>query len=510
MIEKIRVKLKNHVYLQIDCDLGIKYELRDHFTFDVPGARYMPKFRAGVWDGKISLFNISTATLYAGVYDELLEFAKAREYEVELVESPYGLPGEKLNILPEDLVEYCKSLEVQSGNKDIKTRSYQYESVFRSLRDKRKTIVSPTGSGKSLIIYFIVRYLLDTLDSRSLIVVPTTSLVHQMKTDFEDYSTKNKFDVESNVHMIMGGYEKNANKKIFISTWQSLMRLPTEWFSKFDCVIIDECQGAKSTELQKLLEKCDNVPFRFGTTGSLSKSATHKMMIKGVLGPTMQVAKTKELMDKKQLSSINIKCIVLNHPNEVKDLFKKSKKKENLDQRKEYEREMDYIVSCEKRNKFIRNLALSLEGNTLILYRYVEKHGDVLNEMFLKKVGDRKYFYVHGSTAVEDREDVRKIVETSSNAIILASYGIFGAGTNIKRIHNVILASPSKSLVVVLQAIGRGLRLASDKTVLNLFDISDDMSYNNKKKNFTYKHMVERLNIYTSEEFPYTITKVDI
>jgi len=501
MTDKIRVKLKNHVFLQLDCDLGIKYELRDHFTFEVPGARFTPKYKAKIWDGTISLFNIVKSTLYAGVYSQLLEFAKSREYEIELVESEYyGLPGEKTNILPEDFVEYCKSLEVQNNDTDIKIRSYQYEAAFRAIRNKRHTILSPTGSGKSLIIYLITRYLLDTADARILIVVPTTSLVKQMTSDFEDYSTKNKFDVEGNVHQIMAGYEKNTKKKIVISTWQSLMRLPPEWFN-FDCVFIDECQGAKSTELQKLLEKCADTPYRFGTSGSLDKSLTHKTMIQGVLGPIIKVASTKELIDKKQLSPINIKCVILNHPKETKNLLKGNK---------EYDVELNYLVSCEKRNKFIRNLVLSLDGNTLVLYRLVEKHGDVLDKMFNEKVGERRYFYVHGNTDVDEREEVRSIVEKSNNAIILASYGVFGAGINIKRIHNIVFASPSKSLVRVLQAIGRGLRVASDKSELLLFDIADDLSNNNKKKNFSYKHLVERLNIYTNEEFPYTLTTIDI
>lgn len=500
MTEVIRVKLKNYVFLQIDCDLGIKYEIKDHFTFDVPGAKFMPKFRAKVWDGKISLFDASNSTLYAGVYPELVEFAKAAGYNIELVESPeYGFPGEKTNILPEDFVEYCKSIEVQSNNDDLKIRSYQYEAAYRAIRDTRHVILSPTGSGKSLVIYLITRYLLDSIDARTLIVVPTTALVNQMTTDFIDYSTKNKFDVDGNVHQIMGGYEKNTKKKIVISTWQSLMRLPREWFN-FDCVIIDECQSAKSAELQKLLEKCADTKYRFGTSGSLDKSTTHKMMIKGAIGPIIKVASTKQLIEKKQLSPVDIKCIVLNHPVEAKTLLRKNK---------EYDVELDYLVSCEKRNKFIVNLALSLDGNTLVMYRLVEKHGDVLNRLFLDKVGDRKYFYVHGKTQVDDREEVRSIMEQSNNAITLASYGVFGAGTNIKRIHNIIFASPSNSLVRVLQAIGRGLRVASGKDELVLFDIADDLS-NNKKKNFTYRHLVERLNIYTNEEFPYTITTVNL
>lgn len=501
MTEKIRVMLKNFVYLKIDCDLGIKYEIKDHFTFDVPGARFMPKFRAKVWDGKVSLFNAANSTLFAGVYPELVEFAKAGGYEIELIESPeFGLPGEKTNILPEDFVDYCKSLDIQSSGDDLKIRAYQYEAAFRAIRDTRHVILSPTGSGKSLIIYLITRYLLDSIDARTLIVVPTTALVHQMVGDFADYSSKNGFDAEGNTHMIMGGYEKHTRKKIVVSTWQSLMRLPLEWFN-FDCVIIDECQGAKSTELQKLLEKCCNTRYRFGTSGSLDKSTTHKMMIQGVLGSTIKVASTKQLMEKKQLSPIDIKCVVLNHSDETKTLLKKNK---------EYDVELDYLVSCEKRNKFIVNLAMSLDGNTLVMYRLVEKHGDVLNKMFLDRIGDRKYFYVHGKTKVEDRESVRSIMEQSNNAITLASYGIFGAGTNIKKIHNIIFASPSNSLVRVLQAIGRGLRLAEGKDGLVLFDIADDLSFNKKKKNFAYRHLIDRLNIYTNEEFPYTITTIDL
>jgi superfamily II DNA or RNA helicase len=171
----------------------------------------------------------------------------------------------------------------------------------------------------------------------------------------------------------------------------------------------------------------------------------------------------------------------------------------------DYQAEMDWLVRNDARNRFIKNLALSLKGNTLILFQYVDKHGKVLHDM-LK--GDNVHF-VHGGVDGGEREEIRHIVEQSSSSIIVASYGTFSTGVNIRNLHNIIFASPSKSKIRILQSIGRGLRKAESKDIATLYDISDDLIWKSKK-NFTIQHFAERVKNYNEEKFDYKIYKVNL
>mgnify|MGYP003704864511 CR=1 FL=1 len=172
--------------------------------------------------------------------------------------------------------------------------------------------------------------------------------------------------------------------------------------------------------------------------------------------------------------------------------------------------EIDYIISHPGRNKLIRNLCRDLKGNTLVLFSYVEKHGDVLYDLINSKVGDtRKVFFIHGGVDTEEREAARQICETEQDAIIVASYGTFSTGINIRNLHNVVFASPSKSRIRNLQSIGRVLRKGDNKSQAVLYDISDDISRKNRL-NYTLRHLKERIEVYNEENFDYEIIPVNI
>ena len=204
---------------------------------------------------------------------------------------------------------------------------------------------------------------------------------------------------------------------------------------------------------------------------------------------------TKELMEKGHLSELDIQCLVLKHT---------PRKFET------YEDEIQYLIGNEKRNKFISKLSIDLKGNTLILYSRVESHGRILYDMINNFVtNDRKVFFIHGGVDAEDREKVREITEQENNAIIVASYGTFSTGINIRRLHNVIFASPSKSRVRNLQSIGRVLRKGKDKVKAKLYDIADDLT-SGARKNYTLNHFIERVKIYAQEQFNYEILTIDI
>jgi superfamily II DNA or RNA helicase len=341
-----------------------------------------------------------------------------------------------------------------------------------------------------------MRYLYANCNvKRTLIIVPTISLVTQLASDFSSYG----FSSDELVHRIFGGQDKQTDKPIIISTWQSLYKLPKEYFKQFDFVVGDEAHLYKSKEISELMCKISNAKYRIGTTGTLDGTKTHKLVLEGLFGTVRKIITTKDLMDQGHIADFNIKCLILKHPDAMCQALKKST----------YQQEIEYIILNEARNKFIANLSLSLKGNTLILYQYVDKHGKILYDMINKEVGDRKCFFVYGKTEGEVREEIRHIVEKEHDAIIIASYGTFSTGINIRNLHNIIFASPSKSRVRNLQSIGRGLRKSETKDSATLYDIADDLRHK-KRDNFTLKHFAERIKIYSEEKFTFKIYKIEL
>ena len=488
---RIHISKLNEVYLKVECDNpGICYELVQYFTFEVPGHKFMPAYRNKMWDGKIRLFSDKTGKIYVGLLDYIKEFCDRNEIGYDIDDDVIDSKDVDIKVVE----EFIKSLKPKSKGKDLTLRDYQTEAIWYGISKNRGMLVSPTASGKSLIIYALIRYYnLLLKDKKILILVPTTSLVEQMYSDFIDYGWDDKY-----LHRIYQGHEKETDKPVIISTWQSLYKLDKKYFQNFGCVVGDEAHLFKSKSLTSIMSKLINCKYRFGMTGTLDGTQTHRLVLEGLFGKVKKVTTTKELIDKDTLANLKIKCLVLKHKEEdckeVKDL--------------KYSDEIQYIVSHKTRNDFISRLCDKLNGNTLCLYQLVEKHGSVLYN--LMKDYDRKVFFIHGGVDTEDREKIRAITEKETNAIIIASYGTFSTGINIRNLHNVVFASPSKSRIRVLQSIGRGLR-KSDRGDIHttLLDIADDFTYKDRK-NFTLNHFLERINIYNEEQFDYQIDKIRI
>ena len=481
MSDLIIVK-KNEVHLTVDAPPHVQQELSDYFTFDVPGAKYMPQYRNRHWDGKIRLFSTATGELYVGLLDKVIAWARKANYSVEFKNNEtYGTPFEENEeISLEGVKDYMTAIS------SFKPRDYQIEGVYDALKYNRRLIISPTGSGKSLMIYAVARYHVGR-KRRILLVVPTTSLVEQMYKDFIDYG----WDVEKYCHKVYAGRKKTTQQRVTISTWQSIYTMDKTFFAKFDVIIGDEAHQFKSKSLIGIMSKMRDTKYRYGFTGTLSGSQTHKWVLEGLFGPSYKVTQTSDLQKKGQLAKLDIRIVLLKHPAIPFD---------------DYREEMNYIIEHEKRNLFIRNLALSLKGNTLVLFSRVEAHGEPLYNL-INSDNDRKVFYVHGGVDSEEREEVRSIVDREADAIIVASYGTFSTGINIKNLHNVIFASPSKSRIRNLQSIGRVLRKGKGKNKAMLYDIADDISVKGKK-NYTLNHLVERVKIYNEENFNYEIRTV--
>ena len=482
-METVHVEKVDEVHIRINAEPSTKMEMSSYFEFFVPGYKFMPAFKNKVWDGKIRLLNTMTGMIYAGLLPYIVKFCKDRGYKVTIDKDLY--PESEYY----DTAGYDLAKEFDSA---FEPRDYQNDAIAHGLFNRRTLFLSPTASGKSFIIYLLSRFHVEQ-GRKVLIVVPTTSLVSQMASDFKEYNKGRELDI----HKIMGGVDKNVEADYTVTTWQSIYKQRKDWFEKFEVVIGDEAHLFKAKSLTNILEKTPHVRYRYGFTGTLDDSQTHKLVLEGLFGPVKQVTETKKLIDEGTLADFNIKSIVLSYPDQVRQLNKN----------KSYQEEIDWIVRSESRNKFIRNLAWSLPGNTLVLFQFVEKHGKLLEPM-LQKDGKRIHF-IHGGVGTQEREDVRHITEATGDNIILASYGTFSTGVNIKRLDNIIFASPSKSKIRNLQSIGRVLRKGNGKSEATLYDIVDDLQWKSKE-NFAVRHFKERVKIYSEEGFEFKIYNVDI
>jgi superfamily II DNA or RNA helicase len=490
----IVISKKDEVYAKITCEKHITKELSEYFTFFVPGYQFVPAYRNRIWDGKIRMFNLQTNQIYLGLLPYIESFCNERKYTFD-----YGDP--RPDIEDEYSVYHAKkfidSLNIHARGEPIEIREHQIDAYIHAMQKRRALLVSPTASGKSLIIYLIFRQLHQYQNLKGLIIVPTTSLVEQLYSDFGDYNDGEM----TNVHRIYQGKEKDTDKPLTISTWQSLYKLPKEYFHQFDYIVGDEAHLFKAQSLTTILTSCVNAKYRIGLTGTLDGTKTHKLVLEGLFGTVKKVISTKELIDKQQLSNFEIKCLVLKHTDEeclkAKDYT--------------YPEEIQYLISHEVRNKFIKNLTVSLGKNTLVLYQMVDKHGKILYDMIreTEKIGNRKVFFVHGGTDTTDREEIRRIMEIEQDAIVVASFGTFSTGINIRNLHNIIFAMPTKSSIRTLQSIGRGLRQNEGKEIATLYDISDDLRFK-KHMNYTLKHFLERTKIYNEERFPFKIYKIGL
>ena len=468
MSNTVTVSKVDECFLKVDCpDDGLAKDLHEFFSFKVPGAKFMPSYKNKWWDGKVYLFSMKTRKIYIGLLPYIDEFCRERGYDFKGVHDVLG--KKQRNNGPISIEDWISVLDLP-----FEPRDYQLEAFKTAVQYGRQLLLSPTASGKSLIIYMLARY----YDMKTVIIVPTTSLVEQMTKDFEEYGYKER------VCKIYHGQEV-FDAPITITTWQSFAKAPKEVMQSFDVVIGDEAHLFKANVLKGILEKMKNTAIRIGCTGTLDGTEVHRLQLEGLFGPVKKVVSTAQLMEEGTIANLSIDVLVLKHP-KVKLA--------------NYQEEMDYLVSNDSRNEFICNLVYSLKGNTLVLFQYVEKHGVLLHDKMTCRLG-KQLHYVYGGTDVTDREEVRTLVEKSSDNVILASYGTFSTGVNIKKIDNIVFASPSKSRIRNLQSIGRGLRKGEGKDSMRLFDIADNIGGNN----YTLNHLKERINIYNEESFSYEI-----
>ena len=478
------ISKKNEIELVLEAEPHIHQEISEAFSFEVEGASFSPSYRKKYWDGVIRIYSTHTKTLPAGLTYQLCKWLDRHGYSWEFRDNKfYGTPYEvDERVFYEGVELFMEKIS------SVKPRPYQVETVFHALKEHRKTILSPTGSGKSLMIYAIARYI-KSIGKRTIIVVPSKGLVEQMYKDFVDYGWD-----EENMHKIYQGHSIDTKAPVTITTWQSVYGLEKKWFRQFDCVIGDECHNFKAKCLGGIMKKLPDAKWRYGFTGTLDGKNVHKLILEGHFGPVYKTTTSSDLMEKGFLAKLMVEVIQLKHPAEKFN---------------NYNEEIEFIGNLYQRNKFVCNLANSLEGNVLVLFTRVEGHGLPMYEM-MQNLTTRPVHLIYGDTDVKVREEVRAISEKTSNNIILGSYGTMSTGVNIRNLHHIIFASPSKSRIRVLQSIGRGLRKAKGKKSAMLYDIADDFRQEHGKSNFTLNHLAERIKYYVEENFEYRITTLPL
>jgi len=505
MSETLTISYKNFSKMEIESsDEGVYHELQEHFSFYASGYKFMPKYKSGMWDGKIRLFDMRTRTLSAGLLNAVIEFAHnpSRNYNIVLKNNNYfGTIGSNDKITYDEFYQFVQTLNLSDGSQKIEPRDYQLAAAYECITNYRKLILSPTGTGKSLIMYMVMRWVLDRIDpeQKFVIIVPTTTLTHQLISDFEDYSTLDEgFIVSDMCYPIFAGQDKNAKQQVLVSTWQSLSKFERTFMMNVGGVIGDEAHTCSATVCQGILDKMTNSLYKIGTTGTLDGTKVHEMVLEGIFGPTFVATTTKEQIDEGNLSALQINIMKLLYSDE-----------DRRNAKFKYQDEVKYISLHEKRNRFVANLSASLEGNTLVMFRFRD-HGQFLYDLIAEKAEKgRKVFLIHGEVDSEYRNEIRAVVEKEQNAIIVASIGTFSTGINIKNLHNLVFATPHKGRIKVLQSLGRTLRKSTDGREAVLYDICDDLHWK-KRRNFALTHSIERIKHYSKEKLNYKIFDIKL
>ena len=267
----MKISKVNEVYLELEVDEDVSRELSDYFTFEVPGAKFMPQYRNRMWDGKIRLFSPHNGRIYVGLLPYIKEYCSKKSIEYIMEE---GVENDR-NVIRESVREFAESLRPKSRGKPIQFRDYQIDAIWHAIQSNRCLLLSPTASGKSLIIYTLVRYY-NLMKLKTLILVPTTSLVEQMYSDFIDYGWEDK-----NLHRVYAGIDKGSKKPVVISTWQSIYKLHRPYFAQYGCIIGDEAHLFKAKSLTDIMAKSGEVKYRFGLTGTLDGTQTHRLVLEG-------------------------------------------------------------------------------------------------------------------------------------------------------------------------------------------------------------------------------------
>lgn len=487
--EVVTVKKIDETWFEINGPDSFCKELSDFFSFEVENLHHIRRQnpRLKFWDGKIRLYNAKKKLLPQGLLQEAVVWLRDQPVKLRFITPVTTLPTYTW-----DPAFYAQNVE-KAG---LTWAEDQLNAITQCIKKRKVLLVSPTASGKSFIIYNIQQF----IQKPTLIVVPTVQLTDQMEKDFLHYG----FDNDKNsIHKLCYGEPRNFDVHdgdIVVGTWQTLCKLPKEFFEQFEVVIGDEAHEYEAKQVSGVIEQCVNAYYKIGTTGTLRSAKMNRMALIGLFGPVYQAVTTKELMEEGRVSDLKINIVVLKYSKEtIKEFWKN---------RNDYNDELNWLFEHKKRNLFLIKLINVLKNNTLLLFKRKEAHGIPLFEQ-LKADTKKLCFYVDGDVTRIEREAVRSVFEANDNCVAIASFGTFSRGINIRNLHNLIFASPIKAEITTLQSIGRALRLNSNKSKAILYDIVDDLSIEGKN-NAALDHFIARLQAYIAAGFDYEITTIEL
>lgn len=370
---------------------------------------------------------------------------------------------------------------------------YQKETVYLCLKDKRKLILSPTSSGKSMIIFLTCMSYLSMKEENKkiVIIVPSITLVNQMYFDFKDYLKNTRIDISKYMDRRGGSNKEEFTKNILVTTWQSLQNEKPAFLKQFGMVIYDEVHSSKALVSKNIIEKTI-APYRIGLTGTLANEDDElsELTIKGLFGEIYIATSYQELLELEFVTPMEIRSIILNHKNKSKMTYLEEKK---------------YISEDQRRIKIINNIVNKSTGNTLLLFNTIEYGRKLLAEISKSK----KCYYIDGSVSGKEREEIRQKLEKENGCVLVASFATVGTGFSVRNIHNVIFGESRKSRISVIQAIGRGIRKSNNKDIVYIYDICDYINYYDRPS-YSYTHYKKRKKYYNDYGYPFKEITLDL
>lgn len=486
--------IKDEVNVKIEgLTLPDRKKLVNKFKYEIPGARYQPSVRLGRWDGKVAFFQLGGST-YINLLPEILTFLDAEGYDIEM----------------EDLRQYSTTFEFTEAQIDsfsdrvwpkghpnagqpVMFRDYQIPILNNFFLNPQSVQEVATGAGKTLMTaglsLSVEKY------GRSIVIVPNKDLVRQTEADYINLG----LDVG-----VYFGDRKDYGRKHTVCTWQSLNNLLKDtqngtavctigdFIQDVVCLIVDEVHMAKADALKTLLTGIfAHVPIRWGLTGTIPKEEYAYRSIFCSLGNVVGKLAARDLQDAGHLAECHVNVLQLMDYVEYPD----------------YQKELKYLTTNPERIAFMARKIDEIKegGNTLILVDRIEtgKMLQVELSRLFSLLSDRPdVAFVSGATKATDRKDEYDEIATSTNKIIIATYGVAAVGINIPRIFNLVLIEPGKSFTRVIQSIGRGIRKAQDKDFVQIWDITSNCK-------FSKRHLTKRKVFYNEAHYPYTIKKVE-
>jgi hypothetical protein len=478
-----KIIVKDEVNVKVEgLELPERKTLMKMFEYDIPGARYLPSVRLGRWNGKVSYFSLGGSS-YINLLPEIIPVIERAGYDIELEDTrEYKTTFEFAQVSENTFSNTCWPKGHPKEGDPVILRDYQVEIINNFLQNPQCLQEIATGAGKTLMTAALSKSIEPY--GRSIVIVPNKSLVTQTEADYINLG----LDVG-----VYFGDRKEYNKLHTICTWQSLNNMLKntksgeaevpigEFLENVVCVMVDEVHMAKADALKTMLTGVmSHIPIRWGLTGTIPKAKFEAQSLFVSLGPLINKLSASELQDRGVLAQCHVNIIQLQDQVEFPN----------------YQTELKHLLEDTKRLDMISQyiLDINLTGNTLVLVDRVNAGKELISRL-------PDSVFVSGETKLTERKEEYDEIATSTNKIIVATYGVAAVGINIPRIFNLVLIEPGKSFVRVIQSIGRGIRKAEDKDHVMIWDITSSCK-------FAKRHLTQRKAFYTEANYPFDVKKI--